>query len=31
MPVAAPAPVSQRLWSKAVTLGLRALRRLPGA
>src|SRR3954447_15453868 len=30
MPVAAPAHVSQRLWSKAVTLGLRALRRLPG-
>jgi succinate-semialdehyde dehydrogenase/glutarate-semialdehyde dehydrogenase len=29
MPVAAPAPVSQRLWAKAVTLGLRALRRLP--
>jgi succinate-semialdehyde dehydrogenase/glutarate-semialdehyde dehydrogenase len=28
--VAAPAVVSQRVWSKAVTVGLRALRRLPG-
>src|SRR3954453_11803535 len=30
MPIAPPRGVSQRLWSKVVTLGLRALRRLPG-
>jgi succinate-semialdehyde dehydrogenase / glutarate-semialdehyde dehydrogenase len=28
--VAAPAGVSQRMWSKAATLGLRAMRRIPG-
>jgi succinate-semialdehyde dehydrogenase/glutarate-semialdehyde dehydrogenase len=30
MPIAPPARVSQRLWTKGITLGLRALRRIPG-
>jgi succinate-semialdehyde dehydrogenase/glutarate-semialdehyde dehydrogenase len=29
LPVAAPAPIPQRVWSRAVTAGLRMLRRLP--
>ena len=30
MPIAPPPRVSQRLWTKGITFGLRALRRLPG-
>jgi succinate-semialdehyde dehydrogenase / glutarate-semialdehyde dehydrogenase len=30
MPIAPPPRVGQRVWTKAITLGLRALRRVPG-
>ncbi len=30
LPIAPPPMVPQRLWTKTITLGLRALRRLPG-
>ena len=30
LPIAPPPMTSQRLWGKAITLGLKALRRVPG-
>jgi succinate-semialdehyde dehydrogenase/glutarate-semialdehyde dehydrogenase len=30
MPIAPPPMVPQKLWTRTVTLGLKALRRLPG-